>query len=668
MTIADLTAYASSKYHIEEEHKWEDFPGYSVLVNPYTGKWAALLMRRWDQDTGSEVEVCDIKCGSQVLKEIKASYLVPPFRMHGSKWVGVRFCSIADPAVVCGLFDRAVHLGEQRGYTIVLDNHEKDTGHMYRETKLPAREAGRRRSRASKPSQRGIPERPEDVSLTGDASGPPQEEAAPGMIRKMRKLYFPGDGSIRQRSMNFYIQGMFMKDYEDTVPWNGNLRLFFPSYHDLNTRQLRGYFAWRSGARRGEYAETCESFVYIYVFELLNGIGVDSPQESLNILEKLIEASGNAGWLEADMRENLERWMFDFSVLNGLPADTVQKYMKPGILRTDRALCVLTHPEACPDREVVSALSLLSGINPDSMPAVQQNEEEGIHLIAEVWRRALSGCREEGRDLFELCFGKMYSFRWNPMRNALFRQKAEPEPAEYRVNDCRTYFYDGSEWMERCYRKLYFDRELMAGLFHETDRQLRQYLKTGRALRKRQKEAWAEPYVDAAIEADRRAKEEAARRKIEIDFSGLDRIRQDAVITRDSLLVETPEDEPEELTAAEERAAGTRENQADAGSTPVPCETEADGTEPGLQQEEPETPEKRILQALLRGDSADDLIREHYLMPSIAADMINEAFFDQFGDNIVDCDGDTLFLIEDYTEELKDVFLTAGMRKAEHSE
>ena len=53
MTIADLTAYASSKYHIEEEHKWNDFPGFSVLVNPFTGKWAALLMRKWDQNTGS---------------------------------------------------------------------------------------------------------------------------------------------------------------------------------------------------------------------------------------------------------------------------------------------------------------------------------------------------------------------------------------------------------------------------------------------------------------------------------------------------------------------------------------------------------------------------------------------------------------------------------------
>ena len=45
MELSQLTAYAGEKYHIDEQHKWADFPGFSVLVHPQTGQWVALLMR-----------------------------------------------------------------------------------------------------------------------------------------------------------------------------------------------------------------------------------------------------------------------------------------------------------------------------------------------------------------------------------------------------------------------------------------------------------------------------------------------------------------------------------------------------------------------------------------------------------------------------------------------
>lgn len=50
MELSELTAYASEKYQIREERKWADFPGFSVLCHPQTGKWVALLMRQWDTD------------------------------------------------------------------------------------------------------------------------------------------------------------------------------------------------------------------------------------------------------------------------------------------------------------------------------------------------------------------------------------------------------------------------------------------------------------------------------------------------------------------------------------------------------------------------------------------------------------------------------------------
>ena len=39
-------------------------------------------------------------------------------------------------------------------------------------------------------------------------------------------------------------------------------------------------------------------------------------------------------------------------------------------------------------------------------------------------------------------------------------------------------------------------------------------------------------------------------------------------------------------------------------------------------------------------------------MPSIAADAINEALFDEIGDTVLECDQDALSLIEDYREDI----------------
>ena len=67
MELAELTAYAYEKYQIAEQHKWQEFPGFSVLCHPETGKWIALLMRQWDTDLGREIQRCDLKCGGEPL-------------------------------------------------------------------------------------------------------------------------------------------------------------------------------------------------------------------------------------------------------------------------------------------------------------------------------------------------------------------------------------------------------------------------------------------------------------------------------------------------------------------------------------------------------------------------------------------------------------------------
>ena len=138
MQLSELAAYAEEKYQIKEERKWTEFPGFSVLADPQTGKWAALLMRQWDYERGEELQRCDIKCGQQCLSEFQVPYVAGAFRMKGSKWVGVSFDDGTDPEIVCELFDRAVRALRHGRGNIILDSAQPGSaGQKYSDTLLP---------------------------------------------------------------------------------------------------------------------------------------------------------------------------------------------------------------------------------------------------------------------------------------------------------------------------------------------------------------------------------------------------------------------------------------------------------------------------------------------------------------------------------------------------
>ena len=63
----------------------------------------------------------------------------------------------------------------------------------------------------------------------------------------------------------------------------------------------------------------------------------------------------------------------------------------------------------------------------------------------------------------------------------------------------------------------------------------------------------------------------------------------------------------------------------------------------------------QILAEIMRNGAVTELIKEHHLMPSVVADAINEALFDEIGDNVLTCDGNEIELVEDYRLDLEDL-------------
>ncbi len=66
--------------------------------------------------------------------------------------------------------------------------------------------------------------------------------------------------------------------------------------------------------------------------------------------------------------------------------------------------------------------------------------------------------------------------------------------------------------------------------------------------------------------------------------------------------------------------------------------------------------ETQFLRRLLRGEERDSLLRQSGLLESVLVDAINERYFDRFGDTIIVDDGNGPEVVEDYREELEEIF------------
>ena len=124
-----------------------------------------------------------------------------------------------------------------------------------------------------------------------------------------------GRGRWLSESELFWRQGSFMADFEDDCPYHGNFKSYYPTYNAMSDRQLRGYFTWRSHVRAGEVPPAPDAFALVYVYELLCGIGVDSPVRGFEALKWFRNAWDGEG---KDIKRHGLTWLQDYVVYHDL--------------------------------------------------------------------------------------------------------------------------------------------------------------------------------------------------------------------------------------------------------------------------------------------------------------------------------------------------------------
>lgn len=644
MRLSELIIYARERHHIEELHKWREMPGLSVLVSPASGKWIALLMR--ERDAGGRIrERCDLKYSA--FRELPArDYLTQGFRMPG--WLGVRFGAETEREFLLHVFDLAVE-----------EEAEKVEGY-YRETAIPGRSE--------------LPARIEAIYACED----------------------------------FLSAARAMEDYEDDSPFAGTVPLYQPEYRDLTPNELRGYFTWRAALRRGEVSPHCDAFVYLYLSELMLGVGAANAAEALDCMDAFASAYFSAGYGSEALQRNFKNWRFEYAVLNRADAARVRAYENPALRHWDEALTVLREPEKQNDEAVFAALAELGGKKLTEARSVKGLGDRAAFYYAAIWRSSAPL-------LFAACFGNLRMREWKPFSDAP-RLKAVCENAgqgfSYQLNELRSFAATGNGFTEYSYLRQQFDSKRFFAFLKEADTALRVRFLRGKASKTASaaqdialQEAFSRAF--ASCEVMEAAQKLAA---VPVRREKLAGIRAAAEITTAALLTEAETGaEREELRREAERNCGLAElingeeskqtGSAFAQSESAVCAEAAEDTETlraascaagkqgyeGTTSETEEihvvvagaTPaelanrsetkqrdqterteildalERRCLAALLRGESVRAELRAAHCLTSLFAERVNEKLYERFQDICLASEGEELFLVPDYREELE---------------
>lgn len=427
----------------------------------------------------------------------------------------------------------------------------------------------------------------------------------------------------QSRESIFIKQGKLLAGYEDDYVYNRRVTHYFPTYQSLTNPELRGYFSWRTKLRRGNLQKTSLSNAFLYIYELLNQIGVADPVDGYR---KLTEFRDAYGALDDGILPYLNLWLMDYVVYYnldaGLLADTPQ-------VRFNRGIAVLDSIQTRDDGEVARAVKQLSPKWLERSKFYREYREDCDTVTVRVLRRMSAHYNARcKKTMVEQYFGSFSQYRVILFDAAVFHERQVEGNRQYKVDENYIYRCRNGLWSVQKYNCLPHSNGKLGDVLKAIDGVMRECYGYGRPIQYKLDTKWILKIIQEEARNLLTEKKAAEEKKITIDYSRLARIRSDAAVTRDRLMVEEE---------AEEEAPPVQ--------TPAPAEEPED------------TPltrdEYRLLQSLLYGRDYG-WVRSSGLMLSVIVDGINDKLYDTFSDSVLLGD-DPPKLIEDYIADLKEM-------------
>ncbi|MBQ5341183.1 MAG: TerB N-terminal domain-containing protein [Oscillospiraceae bacterium] len=455
----------------------------------------------------------------------------------------------------------------------------------------------------------------------------------PPELREMRRIAQSKDSIRWSESRLFYEQARFMAEFEDDKPYSGSFELYFPTYQRLNEDQLRGYFTWRTGMRRGRFDDSSTTYCFIYIYEILHNIGVASPEEGAGILNRI--------WAETEkhtVRSWIGEWASDYCAYYGVSAELFD-VLKPQIA-LESALKKISDCDDIPDGELYGVMCGFVPGYAERSVLVKEHLQDHLELSCRILRKIAERYRKKSeKEYADSLYMIRNSVSKNMFRNAVFFDYKAPRMYTCTVSDFSEYRCRGTNWSWSGLGRQKDNNDLRM-IFHEADNLLREHYGYTSLLKDsgwtKEKKKLASKALQEMLEERRQAE----RRKVVFDMSILDDIRKSSEIMKEKLIVPGSEEEFRESDAAE---------------TAVPAEEPEAAAAAVMEEEERisilDEEERELLQAILSGDPGK--IGKFGFRLSLLCDSVNEKLYELIGDTAIEFDGDTPVIVDDYLEEVK---------------
>lgn len=543
-------------------------------------------------------------------------------------------------------------------------------------------------------------------------TGRQMQNFLPDQYRKMREISRwqedpkGGAGRWLSEAELFYRQGLLMADFEDDCPYNGTFKSYFPTYNAMSDRQLRGYFTWRTQVRRGTVEETSTSFAFLYLYELICGIGVDDPLDGFNKIKAFWDAYRA---FEPGIDRFARVWLQDYAVFHRLDPkllrDSKTVMFDNALIELRRAARDLapapTPPDLAPARRktseptlplppdetgeerLMTAINALSTYNLNNSRLDRSHHRDLRHVACAVYvRMARYYDTHRKTGIVASLFGEEAAMPYTMFASAVFFAPERHEDCEYRLDPIHIYRCQNGFW--ECMR-IHGSRQKSSKLgemMRACDQRLRLALDPTHPLKEEKVPKYLAKIINDEIVAW--LSWDAAHQpvKIDIDLSQLGHIRSAAAQTREALLIdeEREDDVPMEAEATLIEQPNT---ESAPGMTAGPGEIAArqdEPDEPTVSTEEfgvvapllvsvpaPVTPASAeaanklapaadaFLRALLERNTAQATlaVAQSGQSEDMLVDSINEALFDLVGDTVIEFGAAGPQIIEDYEADVR---------------
>ena len=197
-----------------------------------------------------------------------------------------------------------------------------------------------------------------------------------------------------------------------------------PTYALMNARQKQWYFYWRTQLRQGNRTTIDLSYLDVHIYEVINMVGFQSPQEAFEYLEGLWRYYRK---LHPELNNYLPDWLADFLAVHELPLRPLQWYHKVAKLgvAVDQNLLIEAWLASGGDFESLpnDILFGLANYNPTESRFYQRYAKS--LRLDEAYKKGLTAVdeavrSETGKSLFQTCQSQRSRvIKRPPFRNAI---------------------------------------------------------------------------------------------------------------------------------------------------------------------------------------------------------------------------------------------------------